>query len=75
MYFKIKKDANLSKPVFKDGVYDNPWSTWKFPSMIDLLRWRLFETDQTNLPKDTKVSLKNNDIFYKKYLRKLKSGA
>ena len=52
---KVAGDIHLSKPSFIDGKYDNPWSTWKIPSFMDVLRWKLFGTDHTNLPKDVKV--------------------
>ena len=31
-------EDELMYPVFKNGVYDNPFSTWKWFSRLDLLK-------------------------------------
>lgn len=46
---------DLSRPIFKDGVFTNPWKTWKTGGAINLIRWKLFYSDRTNLPSDNKI--------------------
>ncbi|RNA26145.1 elongator complex 1 [Brachionus plicatilis] len=51
---KIESDG-LSRPIFKNGVFNNPWPTWKMASSYDLFRWKIFYKDRTNLPSDSKI--------------------
>ena len=48
---------NLIKPIFKDGVFDNPFPTWRKATPSDVFRWMVFGKNNTNLPSDKKVSL------------------
>lgn len=43
----------LTMPLIDNGRYKNPWPTWKAPSILNVLRWKLFEKDNSGLP-DTK---------------------
>ena len=52
------EDVNLTKPIIKGNTYDNPWSTWKFASFFDLMRWKLTEKDNKNIPSDPEVRKK-----------------
>ena len=45
----------LSKPIFKNGVFSNPWSTWSDTKFSNVLKWALFTKNNTNLPSDKKV--------------------
>lgn len=49
----------LSKPICNNGVFDNPWPTWKMPTLTDLLKWKLFYKDKKNIPSDTNILDKN----------------
>lgn len=51
---KIESDG-LSRPVNKNGVYDNPWSTWRMPTLSDLFQWKLFYKDNKNIPTDSHI--------------------
>ena len=41
-------------PLRKGNVFVNPWSTWKDTPLKTLLKWMLFEKNNTNLPRDRK---------------------
>lgn len=44
---------NLSRPIRKeDGRFDNPFSTWSQQSMIDIFKFTVLESDESNVPKD-----------------------
>jgi len=45
----------LSKPIFKNGVFSNPWSTWSDTKFSNVLKWALFTKNNTNLPSDKKI--------------------
>ncbi|CAF0815862.1 unnamed protein product, partial [Brachionus calyciflorus] len=49
----------LSRALLKNGIFQNPWDTWKKPEMSGLLRWGLFHKDNTKLPSDNTI-LDNN---------------
>ncbi|XP_031794560.1 N-acyl-phosphatidylethanolamine-hydrolyzing phospholipase D isoform X2 [Sarcophilus harrisii] len=35
----------------KDGRYINPWPTWKYPSLADVLKWMILEKDNSKIPR------------------------
>ena len=39
----------------RNGRFENPWDTWHFPTFSTIMKWRLTETKNTNLPSDPKV--------------------
>ena len=48
---------NLIKPIYKDGVFENPFSTWHMAKQSEIFRWKVFGKNNTNLPSDKKVSI------------------
>ena len=32
------EDEELVKPIFKNGVFESPFDTWKFPSFWDVMK-------------------------------------
>jgi len=44
---------DLSRPIVTpDGRYDNPFPTWSKISLIDVAKFMVFETDESNIPKN-----------------------
>ncbi|XP_044533471.1 N-acyl-phosphatidylethanolamine-hydrolyzing phospholipase D [Gracilinanus agilis] len=35
----------------KDGRYINPWPTWKYPSLPNVLKWIIMEKDNSKIPR------------------------
>lgn len=56
---------DLIKPIFKNGRFNNPWSTWEEPSAKKFIMWRLCNKSNTNLPSDPKVRLRQHIIGVK----------
>lgn len=48
------EEIKLTKSVFENGRYVNPWSTWRTNGLGDFLRWTVFGKDNSSIPSDTK---------------------
>ena len=46
----MEHSNNLPRPVRDGDRFDNPWPTWKHPSIWDALKFAL-ETDNSDVPK------------------------
>ncbi|KAJ8047764.1 N-acyl-phosphatidylethanolamine-hydrolyzing phospholipase D [Holothuria leucospilota] len=40
----------LDKPIFKDGRYNNPWDTWRWPPLKKMFRWFLLDKNLSSVP-------------------------
>uniref|UniRef100_A0A8C9SQ66 N-acyl-phosphatidylethanolamine-hydrolyzing phospholipase D n=1 Tax=Scleropages formosus TaxID=113540 RepID=A0A8C9SQ66_SCLFO len=47
--FRVDQDVTRSRRDNR-GCFVNPWSTWKFPSNLTLLRFCLLDKDNSNIP-------------------------
>ncbi|CAH1784122.1 unnamed protein product [Owenia fusiformis] len=45
------KDEDLFRPILSGGRFQNPWSGWKMPGLGGVLKWRMTQNDQSNIPK------------------------
>jgi hypothetical protein len=50
-------EENLTKTVKKNGIFENPWKTWRFPGFTTFMKWRVTSSNNTNLPNDPTVNL------------------
>mmetsp|Transcript_25475 Transcript_25475/g.35745 ORF Transcript_25475/g.35745 Transcript_25475/m.35745 type:complete len:368 (+) Transcript_25475:110-1213(+) len=48
-------DPNLIQPLYRNGVYKNPWSTWEERTFSDVIKWKW------NSPKIKRLSQKQLD--------------
>ena len=47
-----QEDADYTKPLFKDGRYQNPWRTWNEMGFCAFLKFVLpFTKDLSDIPK------------------------
>ncbi|XP_054162752.1 N-acyl-phosphatidylethanolamine-hydrolyzing phospholipase D-like isoform X2 [Oppia nitens] len=44
-------DPSLMRPIHEDGMFNNPWRTWKKPNMWSIPKF-MFETDNSKVPKE-----------------------
>ena len=45
-----RKLEDVTPSLFKNGRYENPWDTWRFPSVGNVLKWWLFSKNNSNVP-------------------------
>ncbi|KAI0214401.1 N-acyl-phosphatidylethanolamine-hydrolyzing phospholipase D [Lamellibrachia satsuma] len=43
-------ELKLQKSVFRNGRFENPWSTWENPTLGRVLKFLLFSKDHSNIP-------------------------
>lgn len=49
-------ESELTKPLFINGRFKNPWSTWRDMKLLKALR-HVFGSDERNIPTDQEVSI------------------
>lgn len=42
--------SDLSKPIYHDGLFNNPWDTWQAPTMTDAVKFLMTEPDDSHIP-------------------------
>lgn len=40
----------LTKEIFENGCYKNPWKEWKSISILQFLKMKLWDKDNSNIP-------------------------
>ena len=48
----MESDSDLWKPIRSGDKFENPFPNWKFPSFWSLIKWKLLEKDNSNIPKE-----------------------
>ena len=46
----LLNDDELTKPIFENGCYRNPWKTWKEISVANLMHFVVKTKNESNVP-------------------------
>lgn len=47
----------LTKPIYKNGKFENPWETWHKPSLWNLLKFKIRDVDRSNIPSSQELDV------------------
>ncbi|XP_050413923.1 N-acyl-phosphatidylethanolamine-hydrolyzing phospholipase D isoform X1 [Patella vulgata] len=47
----------LTRPLFKDGCFYNPWKTWRDPKLTNLFKFIVTEKDNSNIPGEKELDI------------------
>ena len=53
-------DDEFTKPIFKNGRYENPWENWRKPGLSGVLKMALTTKNTSNIPSQ---EVTENDLF------------